>query len=125
VDKAMIEKESVEKGGRVRVTFELPSAVWADRVNLVGEFNDWDATATPMTRDRRHDDWRVTVELPAGRRYLFRYLLDGQEWVSEWHADDYVEAEDGLWDSVVDLLEPGVLAGVGGQQMNRGKGEDH
>ena len=104
----MIERQAVDRGGLVRVTFELPSAVWADRVNLVGEFNDWDTTATPMTRDRRHDDWRVTVELPAGRRYLFRYLLDGQEWVNEWHADDYVETEDGLWDSVVDLLETGV-----------------
>ncbi len=69
----MIEKESVEKSGRVRVTSELPSALWVDRVNLVGEFNEWDTTATPMTRDRTHDDWRVTVELPAGRRYaVFR-----------------------------------------------------
>jgi 1,4-alpha-glucan branching enzyme len=106
----MIEKQAVEKNGLVRVTFELPSAVWADRVNLVGEFNDWDTTATPMTRDRRHDDWRVTVELPVGRRYLFRYLLDGHEWVNEWHADDYVETEEGLWDSVVDLLEPDILS---------------
>ena len=101
----MIRKKAVEKGGRVRVTFELPSALWADRVHLVGEFNDWDTTATPLTRDRRHDDWRVTVELPAGRRYLFRYLLDGQEWINEWHADDYVETDDGQCDSVVDLLE--------------------
>jgi hypothetical protein len=93
MDRAMIEKESVEKSGHVRVTFELPSALWADRVNLVGEFNDWDTTATPMTRDRRHRDWRVTVELSAGRRYLFRYLLDGQEWVNEWHATGNVEED--------------------------------
>jgi 1,4-alpha-glucan branching enzyme len=107
----MIEKESLEKSGRVRVTFGLPSALWADQVNLVGEFNDWDTTATPMTRDRKHDDWRVTVELPVGRRYLFRYLLDGRKWVNEWHADDYVETDDGLCDSVVDLLETSVPPG--------------
>jgi 1,4-alpha-glucan branching enzyme len=99
----MIEKESA-KSGRVRVTFELPAALWVERVNLVGEFNDWDTTSTPMTRDRTHDDWRVTVELPVGRRYLFRYLLDGQEWLNEWHADDYVETDDGLYGSVLDLV---------------------
>jgi hypothetical protein len=38
-DKAMIEKESV-KSGRVRVTFDLPMALWAERVNLAGEFNN-------------------------------------------------------------------------------------
>ena len=105
--KAMIEKEPMGKGSRVLVTFELPSAQWADRVNVVGEFNDWDTTATPVTRDRAHASWKVTVELPAGRRYLFRYLLDGQEWLNEWHADDYVETDDGLCDSVVDLVSAG------------------
>jgi hypothetical protein len=64
--KAWIEKEPIGKGSRVLVTFELPSALWADRVNVVGEFNDWDTTATPMTRDRAHAGWRVTVGLPAG-----------------------------------------------------------
>jgi hypothetical protein len=103
-EKAMIEKELVEDGC-VRVTFELPAALWADRVNLVGEFNDWDTTATPMTRDRTHDEWRATVELSIGRRYLFRYLLNGREWLNEWHADDYVETDDGLCGSVVDLIQ--------------------
>jgi 1,4-alpha-glucan branching enzyme len=118
---AMIEKELVENGGRVRVTFELPSALWADRVNLVGDFNDWDTTATPMARDRTHEDWRVTVVLPVGRRYLFRYLLDGQEWLNEWHADDYVETDDGLCDSVVDLVSAGLLAGVGALRDDEGR----
>jgi len=58
-----------------------------------------------MTCDRTHDDWRVTVELPLGRRYHFRYLLNGQERLNEWHADDYVETDDGLYDSVVDLVK--------------------
>lgn len=98
----MVEKEWVQND-RALVTFGLPSALWAERVNLVGEFNDWDTSSTPMMRDRNHDDWRVTVELPVGRRYLFRYLVDGQEWLNEWHADDYVETGDGLCNSVVDL----------------------
>ena len=107
----MIEKETAKKSGCMRVTFELPSVLWADRVSVVGEFNDWDDAATPMTRDHTHDDWRATIEVPVGRRYPFRYLLDGEEWLNEWHADDYVETDDGRYDSVVDLVRAGSKRG--------------
>jgi 1,4-alpha-glucan branching enzyme len=103
----MILKERMGKTGRVRVTFELPSSIWAERVNLVGEFNDWDTTATPMARSRADADWKVSVKLDAGRRYRFRYLVDGKQWLNDWHADDYVENSYGSDDSVVDLTEFG------------------
>lgn len=99
----MINKEPTEKEGRVLVTFELPSGMWAERVNLVGEFNDWDTTALPMARDWAEDEWKATIELEAGRCYRFRYLIDGKEWLNDWHADDYVENLYGSEDSVVDL----------------------
>ena len=101
----MITKEAADGEERVRVTFELPSALWADRVNLVGSFNDWDTTTTPMTRQGVDGTWRVTVELEAGRSYGFRYLVDGKEWRHDWHADDYQENVYGSHDSVVDLSE--------------------
>ncbi|HSJ55142.1 MAG TPA: glycoside hydrolase family 13, partial [Anaerolineae bacterium] len=65
----MIEKAPANKAGMVRVTFLLPSNMWAERLNLVGEFNDWDSTATPMIRSRTDANWRATVELARGRRY--------------------------------------------------------
>ena len=101
----MIRREPAEKEGLVRVAFELPSAIWAERVNLVGEFNDWDTTATPMTRNRSDANWKTTIELESGRRYRFRYLVDGQEWLNDWHADDHAENPYGSYDSVVDLTE--------------------
>jgi 1,4-alpha-glucan branching enzyme len=116
----MIEKRAMGRSSQVRVTFELPSALWADRVSVVGEFNDWDTTATPMTRDHTHDDWRITIELPVGQRYLFRYLLDGHEWLNEWHADDYVETDDGLCYSVLDLV--GTEAPPGLEELQDEKG---
>jgi 1,4-alpha-glucan branching enzyme len=99
----MIKEKSLKQQGRVLVTFELPSSMWAERVSLVGEFNDWDTMATPMTRDRANADWKATLELETGRRYRFRYLVDGKEWLNDWHADDYVENPHGSDDSVVDL----------------------
>ena len=101
----MIEKTPATPKGVVRVTFVLPSNIWAERVNLVGEFNDWDTTATPMSRNRSDANWKVTIELEAGQRYKFRYLIDGKEWLNDWHADDHVENPYGSYDSVVDLAE--------------------
>jgi 1,4-alpha-glucan branching enzyme len=101
----MIQKEITKKRNVARVTFELPSNMWAERVNLVGEFNDWDTTATPMTRNRSDANWRATIELKTGRRYRFRYLVDGKEWLNDWHADDHDENPYGSYDSVVDLTD--------------------
>jgi 1,4-alpha-glucan branching enzyme len=101
----MITKESTAREGVVRVIFELSSTLWAERVNLVGEFNDWDTTATPMTRNRSDANWKATVELEAGQRFAFRYLVDGKEWLNDWHADDHVDNPYGSYDSVVDLTE--------------------
>jgi 1,4-alpha-glucan branching enzyme len=104
----MIEKEPTNKGDRVRVTFILPSNMWAERVNLVGEFNDWDTTATPMRRNRSNANWRASIELPMGRTYRFRYLIDGKEWLNDWRADDHIENPYGSFDSVIDLTESGM-----------------
>jgi 1,4-alpha-glucan branching enzyme len=102
----VIKKETIAGTDQIRVTFAVPSSTWADRVNLVGEFNDWDTTATPMFQTRADAHWQVTVDLKAGIRYRFRYLLDGHEWLNDWRADGlFHDAEPhGLCDSVVDLI---------------------
>jgi 1,4-alpha-glucan branching enzyme len=103
----MIQKEPSKRKGFVQVTFELPSNMWAERVNLVGEFNDWDTTATAMSRSRSDANWKARVELEAGKLYRFRYLVDGKEWLNDWHADDHVDNPYGTYDSVVDLTDDG------------------
>ena len=99
----MINKIPSNGGPLVRVTFVLPAAILAQRVNLVGDFNGWDTRATPMLQERGYARWSVSLELEAGRRYRFRYLVDGQEWLNDWYADDHVENPYGSYDSVVDL----------------------
>jgi 1,4-alpha-glucan branching enzyme len=97
-------KRQASKEGTVQVTFELPGSLLAGRVNLVGDFNDWDTTATPMTAGPSAF-WKATVQLEVGRRYRFRYLLDGKDWLNDWYADDHVENAYGSYDSVLDLTE--------------------
>jgi hypothetical protein len=44
-----------------------------------------------------------SVDLPSGRSYRFRYLLDNDRWENDWAADAYVPNDFSGDDSVVDL----------------------
>jgi 1,4-alpha-glucan branching enzyme len=103
----VIGKGPVTGNGQVRVVFRLPYTTFADRISVVGEFNDWDTTATPMVHLRPDAEWSATVVLEAGQRYRFRYLLDGKQWLNDWYADDHEDNACGPSDSVVDLSEFG------------------
>jgi 1,4-alpha-glucan branching enzyme len=94
----------IDSAGTSTVTFRLPAPVHATSVAVCGEFNDWVATAHPMTRQ---DDgsYLAVIVLPCGRRWRFRYLLDGQRWENDSAANDYEPNQFG-WDSVVDLTTP-------------------
>jgi 1,4-alpha-glucan branching enzyme len=87
------------RAGLVRVTFALPATIWADTVHVVGDFNGWNERATPL----RHTEtaWMITLELAAGYEYQYRYLLNGNEWHNDWHADRYVSNPYGGDNSVV------------------------
>lgn len=105
----MIHKVLAARPGCVRILFELPSCIWADRVAVVGDFNHWCAAATPMRQDR-DGVWRATIELPYGSRCEFRYLVDGR-WMTDYHADHYVRNDFGAENSVVvATLDPERLA---------------
>ncbi len=97
----MIYKDPLPDGEHVRVTFELPSSTWAERVNLVGDFNNWDTTKDEMQQSRASGNWRVSLVLPKGREFQFRYLINGRDWHNDWHADKYLSNKYGTDNSVV------------------------
>lgn len=101
----MIKKQPMVDDGLFRVTFELPASVFALRISVVGDFNGWDPTVTPMEHNQAKARWETTIELEAGRRYRFRYLVDGRRWLNDWQADGYVRNQDRMHDSIVDLTE--------------------
>jgi hypothetical protein len=88
------------KASTVDVTFTLPAEVQAKSVALCGEFNDWSADTIMLERGG-DGSWRATVTLEPGRSYRYRYLLDGERWENDWHADRYVANSYGTVDSVV------------------------
>lgn len=97
--------------GTVKVTFSVPVEATGDRVTVVGDFNGWDPSATPMRK--RGDARSASVVVEPGRRYGFRYF-DGSRWFNDEEADAYEDNGLGDQNSVVDLTNgasPKVLVG--------------
>jgi 1,4-alpha-glucan branching enzyme len=90
-----------KQGSKVRVTFRLPSTIWADSVHLVGDFNDWSRISHPLRRTR-DGEWEISMLLDEGRTYQFRYLVNGSEWQNDWNADRYVSNPFGGENSLIE-----------------------
>ena len=60
------------------VTFAL-RAPGATSVAVAGDFNGWDAAATPMIHAGSGDLWIARVTVPRGM-HLYSFVLDGGEW---------------------------------------------
>jgi 1,4-alpha-glucan branching enzyme len=97
----MITKRNLGRG-KARVTFSMPPLDQVELLSLVGDFNNWSITETPMQR-AADGSWSAAVTLATGRDYEFRYLADGQTWHNDWQADRYAPNEFGSDNSVVSL----------------------
>jgi hypothetical protein len=51
----------------------------ASSVAVVGDFNDWDPSATPLRPTKEGDIWSVELRLRPGR-YHYSFLIDGRRW---------------------------------------------
>jgi hypothetical protein len=89
----MLKKKYLKSHKAWNVVFELPKAecpqgVKVKRVNLMGDFNDWKPSGTPMSLNQ--DVYAASLELDPGHDYQFRYLINGKVWCNDWHADTYI-----------------------------------
>ena len=104
----MLKKQYVKSREIYKVTFRLATHEQPDyeinSVTLVGDFNDWNLTDTPM-QPLKNGDFKVTVELEPGSKYEFRYLLNNEKWYNEWEADEYILGDFGKDNCVVELPE--------------------
>ena len=75
----------------------------AKKVQILGDFNNWDQTVEPMTM-LKSNDFTTTLELEAGKEYQFRYLIDGSNWRNEPEADRFVANGFGDENGVISTL---------------------
>ena len=57
----------------VRFVIVAPGAA---QVSVVGDFNRWNASATPMRKARDGQSWLVEIALPPGR-HVYAFVVDG------------------------------------------------
>jgi hypothetical protein len=86
--------------GREATQFVL-IAPGAKTVALVGDFNDWNVSATQLARQAGDGVWWVTVPLAPGR-YRYAFVVDGTKWERDPSAPG-AEDEFGRPNSVVTI----------------------
>lgn len=97
-----IKKRYLKSKSSCKVTFRLPKDAVenAQRVSIVGDFNDWDNNTTFMKK-LRNGDFSITLDLGRDREFRFRYLIDNTQWENDRQADKYMSNPFGDEDSVV------------------------
>lgn len=85
----------------VRFVFMAPGAA---RVSLVGDFNGWDDSATPLHPTTADGVWTVSVPLDAGR-HEYAFVVDGTEWQPDPAAPLAPRGDFGAPNSVVTVAE--------------------
>lgn len=66
-------------------TFTFESGANAKTVSVAGTFNNWSATANPMTRVAGTNQWKLTLPLQAGD-YQYKFVVDGSQWTPDPNA---------------------------------------
>ncbi|RJQ80128.1 MAG: glycoside hydrolase [Desulfobacteraceae bacterium] len=88
-----VKKQYIKEKPLCKVTFRLnkKSVGQAKKACVAADFNAWQTDKTPM-KPLKNGDFSVTVTLPKGREYQYRYVLDGQNWITDEDAEKYVPA---------------------------------
>ncbi len=89
-----IKKQFLKSKPVCKVSFRISAeeANGAKKIQVLGDFNNWNLKAKPM-KSLKSGDFTQTVELETGKEYQFRYLIDGEQWINDLEADAKVANE--------------------------------
>jgi 1,4-alpha-glucan branching enzyme len=83
------------------VLFVCPAS-GAQRVVIVGDFNNWSTNSDPMYDREEKGWWSITLPLKPGR-YEYKYLIDGKKWMPDPENPKKIEDGFGGYNSVVEV----------------------
>ena len=86
----------------VRLVRFMLVAPGASRVALAGDFNRWDARATPLIAAESGGVWRVAVALAPGR-HRYAFVIDDTQWVAD-PAAPRADADSGRPHSILTVV---------------------
>lgn len=101
-----LQKKYLKSKPVCKITFTLPreAVSSASKVCIVGDFNNWKKKETPLKK-LKNGAFKITLDLPCGKEYQYRYLVDNMTWLNDWAADKYVPSPYGVDNSVV-MVDP-------------------
>jgi len=97
----MIRKRNIKNSEQVKVSFVLP--VEHDQAKgsaIVGDFNDWDASAN-LLKKRSNGTYSAVITLDKGQKYMYRYVSVDGTWFNVADADEYVSNDMGTENGVL------------------------
>ena len=89
--------------GLTDITFSMRAdATQVQSIAVVGDFNDWDPNRNLLTDVNNDGLWTVTLKLEPGR-YEYMFIIDGQKWVPDPSAYQYVNDGFGNKNAVLEI----------------------
>jgi hypothetical protein len=79
---------------------DIPAAA---NVSVVGDFNEWSVSATPLVLD--NGVWSTTLPLPPGR-HVYAFVVNGERWLADPRAPQATDADFGRPGSVIIVQAP-------------------
>jgi hypothetical protein len=101
-----ITKQYLKSRPVCKVKFRIPAVdvPSAESVHLVGDFNEWSHTETPMMY-KKEGVFEATLYLPVGETYQYRYLIDNVDWMEDPYAEENVDNPYGDSNSLLDVTD--------------------
>jgi 1,4-alpha-glucan branching enzyme len=99
-----IKKQFLKSKPICKVSFKVSKelANGASKVNIAGDFNNWNETSDEMN-SLKDGSFSLSLDFETGRDYQFRYLLDGNVWINDESADRYQDSGFNSQNSVIVL----------------------
>lgn len=96
-------QSAVMADAQITLHFEL-HAPGADKVELVGSFNNWQAGDIVLRGPDASGHWTADVALPEGQ-HEYMFLVDGKRWVADPNAQTYQSDGFGRVNAVIKVYD--------------------
>jgi 1,4-alpha-glucan branching enzyme len=93
------DEDSSDDGEESEVEFELEDEE-ATKVSLVGNFNDWNKKANPMTKE--DGIWKCTLKLKPGK-HEYQFVVNDTDWIVDPKSDEAVKNKYEGMNSVIEV----------------------
>lgn len=107
----MLNKKLIIKSKSYKIKFDIRKEDSANISSLIvlGDFNEWSYDSAFVLKKNKSGAFTGTFEVPAGRSYHFRYLVNGSDWYNDNSADRFEPSplHPHIENSVVDCTDLG------------------